>query len=67
MKTLNVEQMEIVNGGRFADSFLCNMATGGIGLIYSSAIAGAVGGPVGAIAGGAFGLIWSAGLSTLIC
>ena len=67
MKTMNLEQMENVNGGGFFGSFMCNMAAGGIGLIYSGAIAGAVGGPVGAIVGGAVGLVWSAGLGALVC
>lgn len=67
MKTMNVEQMRQVNGGGFFSSFACNMAAGGIGAIYSGAIAGAVGGPVGALVGGTVGLVWSAGLSALIC
>lgn len=69
MKTLSIEQMENVNGGRsrFFESFACNMAAGGIGAIYTGAIAGAVGVPVGAFVGGVVGLAWSSGLSALIC
>ena len=67
MKTLNFEQMEALNGGSKFDSYACNTATGTIGIIYYFAIAGAVGGPKGMIAGMIVGGLWSAGLSTLIC
>ena len=75
MKTLEWNQLEMLEGGAagYGASFMCNLATGGIGAVYGAwggAIASAVFGASALASGGVtivVGLVVGSALSAIAC